>query len=160
MQIVKTAEIDRPIDEVWSVLGENFAHGYQWMSAIPLSYAKEDTSEVDGTVSGRICELTKKGASGPLADETITLFDEENHTLNIDVNFKNTPPGFPVKNNKVVMRLEKISDTRTRYVFESDLTVSGFAALFSPILKIGLGKGFAQIATDLKTHMESLPKAA
>lgn len=85
MKLSNSITIDKPARQVWKVLAEDFDKAQQWMATVPVSYAK-DTGNLapNAPMVGRICELTPK-RNGPIADETITVFDHQSMILGINV---------------------------------------------------------------------------
>ncbi|WP_310620846.1 SRPBCC family protein [Flexibacterium corallicola] len=155
VQVKREITIERPIAEVWKVVAIDFDSAYEWMTLIPHSFAKEGEAVGNAAVEGRVCVLTKKGPTGLVADETITRFDDQNYELDVSVETKNTPPGFPVKKSISKFRLHSLANGRTKVAFTADLEVNAIGGVLSPVVKKMTGSQFGQMLKDLKDHMEN-----
>ncbi|USD21562.1 SRPBCC family protein [Microbulbifer sp. VAAC004] len=154
VQVKREVAIDRPIEEVWKVLAVDFDTAYQWMTLIPHSFAKEGTPVGNASVKGRVCVLTNKGPNGLVADETITRFDDKKHELDVSVETKNTPPGFPVKKSLSQFKLEALSENGTRVSFTANMELGAIGGVLSPVVKKMTGTQFGKMLEDLKNHLE------
>ncbi|WHI51242.1 SRPBCC family protein [Microbulbifer sp. MLAF003] len=153
-QVNREIAIDRPIDEVWKVLAVDFDTASEWMTLIPHSFAKEGKPVENASVEGRVCVLTNKGPSGLVADETITRFDEKNYELDVSVETKNTPPGFPVKKSLSKFKLSPSVGGGTTVNFTANMELNALGGVLSPVVKKMTGSQFEQMLKDLKIYME------
>ena len=94
--------INKPIDEVWKFIVEEFPNSHEWATGTDMCRQGDETEDFD-----RVCNTE----SGRLMD-TITNVDDENHLLQFSVT------GLPFFVRSVVSswKLNKVSDTQTELV--------------------------------------------
>ena len=119
MKINHEIEIDRPIDQVWDVLANQFADAYKWIASVPKSYELKEEAIDGAPVAGRMCELSAKGPDGLVAHEKITVLMLIITGCNCGQRRKNIPSGFPVKHNLLTYQLRPLGDTRTLVSLEA-----------------------------------------
>ncbi len=153
MDVRKSITINKPINEVWNLLAENFDKAQDWMSAIPRSDRKHSGNAADNApMIGRICELSTR-PNGPIADETITLFDREKYRLGINVIPRNGK--IPVEQNNAIYQLKALGDNETSVEMTSDIQLKTAGKVLYPVLKAGVGKSFAEQLEELKYYLEN-----
>lgn len=76
MRIAMTTTVDRPVAEVWEVLGPGYARAGDWASSVYVSAAREGEALPGAPCSGRVCE-TSLGAF----TETIVEYDPAAHRI-------------------------------------------------------------------------------
>ncbi len=157
MKINHEIEIDRPIDQVWDVLANQFADAYKWIASVPKSYELKEEAIDGAPVAGRMCELSAKGPDGLVAHEIITVFDADNYRLQLRATPQNTPSGFPVKHNLLTYQLRPLGDTRTLVSLEAQPQTRFTGKILFPLVKVGLSKAFANLNKQLKAHVEGGP---
>ena len=78
-------DIDRPIDDVWTLLAEDFTSIAAWYDPVVRSYELPSTPALEGaSCAGRVCEFTDD-PDGLKAVEEIVEYDAEGRRLSIDV---------------------------------------------------------------------------
>ena len=152
MKITNKIIINKSQEAVWKVLAEDFEKADQWMAIVPKSYAKAEGEIVDGApMAGRICEFSSK-ADGPIADEAITLFDRDNHTMSLNVVPKNGK--IPIAENNVSMTVNSLGNDQSEVVWTSDVRLKTAGKLLYPVLKVGLKKSLDETLEELKYFVE------
>ncbi|MEM7371720.1 MAG: SRPBCC family protein [Bacteroidota bacterium] len=153
MKITRKIIIDKSATEVWDVLGRNFEQADQWMASVPKSYAKVVGTTAEGApLIGRICELSQK-PNGPIADETITHYDESQFVMHVNVVPRNG--NLPIQQNNVVMSVRPIGDAQAEVSWASDLELKPVGKLLYPIVKVGVAKSFDELLEELKHFVET-----
>ncbi len=155
MNIATSIRIERPIDQVWKIVADDFAEVQQWIGSVRKSTALTDTPKPDGApVAGRFCVLSDK-PDGLCARETITGYDNRAWKLDFEVVPVNGGALFPVKSNRVSVSLTRAGSGATDVTWTAvpDLKPHGY--VMYPMLKMGLGKAFGGILQDLKTFAEA-----
>ncbi len=152
MKTTNSIVINVPAQNIWKVLAEDFDKVGDWLSQVPKSYRKEEDTDVpDSPMSGRVCELSTK-ANGPIADETITGYDEINKVLKIRVVPKNR--SIPVKENNAVVSLTSVDPYTTKVTWASDFTMSLKGKLLSFMIRPLIKKSFNELLEELKYFVE------
>ena len=142
------------IEKIWKVFAVEFDTAYKWMSGVSFSYGEKIGNQIEEAhTEGRICQLNADG-SGLKAVEDLMEFDEENKVIRVRVKFDGTPFGFPLKENRVRMSLDKQGDiTLINYEFESDL--KPLAKLVYPLIRLGFGMFIKRVFEDLAYYSEN-----
>lgn len=153
MKLTNKITIESSAAKVWEVLGRNFEKADEWMSTVPKSYAKQSEAVVEGApVAGRICELTPK-ADGPIADETITFYDEGKYVMHVNVVPRNGK--LPVQQNNLIMTVTPLNSTQSEVSWSSDLELKTVGKLLYPVIKAGVKKSFDELLEELKHFVET-----
>jgi hypothetical protein len=135
-------KINKPIDEVWKFVIEEFPNAHEWATGTP-SCRKGDASED----FDRVCETE----TGKLMD-TITKIDEENHTLQFSV--KGLP--FFVTSVLATWKLHKISGTQTEITMGPRIELMPVIGTIMQIpMKIALKKLYPGLLDDLAIYVET-----
>lgn len=154
MQLVNKTTINKPLRKVWEVLADDFSAADKWMSTVPKSYTLEEGQKADGSdIVGRVCELSDKGDQGVVAHETITFRDNPNHNFKVEIVPKNGGI-LPVIKNNLDIKAKSLSEDKTEVIWTSDVELKPLGKILSPILKLGLNKGFDNILEELKYYLE------
>jgi len=152
MKLSNSIIIDKPARQVWKVLAEDFDKAQQWMAAVPVSYKKDrGNTAPNAPMVGRICELTRK-PDGPIADETITVFDKDSMILGINVVPRNG--NIPVEQNHATYAVKELAHNSTQVSLDSNIELKTKGKLLYPALKIGISKSFKEQLQELKYFVE------
>lgn len=155
MKLNITVDIDRPIDDVWTLLAEDFTSIAAWYDPVVRSYELPSTPVLEGaSCAGRVCEFTED-PDGLKAVEEIVEYDAEGRRLSIDVRVENAGALLPVARNHATFWLERLDDGGTRVHFEATPTLKPHGLLLYPLLKHGLTKSFRDLLIGMKTKLES-----
>ena len=134
--------INKPIEEVWKFIVEDFANSHEW--AFGTSKCRKGTAEED---FDRVCDTE----SGRLMD-TITKVDNENHLLEFSV--KGLP--FFVRSVMSSWKLNKISDTQTEISLGPQIKVIPIIGTLLQIpMKAALTKLYPGLMDDLVIFVET-----
>lgn len=146
MNIRKTILIDRPILDVWEVLGNQFGEAYKWATGLYHSNAYGHP-QIDGaSCSNRSCD-TNQGK----INEELRKYDAENYMLEYEI-----VEGFPffvdtATNN---WRLTKEANS-TRLDIDFNLKTKGWVgAIMKPMMKMQMNKVMDGITVDFKHYVE------
>lgn len=153
MKFTLETSINKPIEDVWKIWAVEFDKAQDWLAAVPKSHKIEEGTLIDGApMQGRICQLSNK-ENGLYADERITLFDKENHKMNILVIPKNG--NLPVVQNNLKSSLKKVDENKTVITLETDIQLKLAGKILYPIVKSALVKGFTELTEELKHYVET-----
>ncbi|MEM8856755.1 MAG: SRPBCC family protein [Chloroflexota bacterium] len=134
--------INKPIDEVWKFIVEEFHNSHEWATGTPSCRKGEASEDFD-----RVCDTE----SGRLMD-TITNIDDENHILQFSV----TGLPFFVRSVVATWRLNKVSDTQAEIVMGPRIEVMPVIGTLMQIpMKISLEKLYPGLLDDLATYIET-----
>ena len=147
--------IKKPVQEVWSVLGDNFEKAGEWMAIVNNSYSLPGEPEFEeASVQGRTCEFGS-GPEGFKAKEFITQYDPKNYRLGIKVIPINAPKALPLKENEVDIRLLPKGSDETEVIWVTNPIMNLAGKMLSPLLKVGIQKSFGEILEELKVYVET-----
>ena len=134
--------INKPIDEVWKFIIEEFHNSHEWAAGTP-SCRKGDASED----FDRVCDTE----SGRLMD-TITKIDDENHLLQFSV----TGLPFFVRSVVSTWKLNTISNTQTEIILGPRIEVIPVIGSVLQIpMKMALKKLYPGLLNDLVIFVET-----
>ena len=134
--------INKPIDEVWKFVIDDFANGHLWATGTTSCRKGLPHEDFD-----RVCETE----TGKLLD-TITKTDNENHVLEFSV--KGLP--FFVRSVVSTWKLNKVSDTETEIVLGPRIEVKPVIGTLAQIpMKIAFKKLYPGLLDDLVIYVET-----
>ena len=135
-------KINKPIDEVWKFVIEDFPNAHKWATGT-TSCRKGDASED----FDRICDTE----TGTLKDK-ITKIDDENHILEFSV----TGLPFFVRSVVSTWKLNKISDTQTEIIVGPRIEVMPVIGTIMQFpMKSALKKLYPELLDDLAIYVET-----
>ncbi len=142
LDIKATRRINKPIEEVWRFVVDEFAENHEW--AFGTSSCRAGTEDED---FDRICHTE----SGTLKD-TITKVDDDNHTLEFSV----TGLPFFVRSVVATWSLESISDTETDITIGPRIeTMPIIGNLMEIPMKKALDKLYPELLNDMAIYVET-----
>ena len=147
MNIKKEILVDKPVEEVWDVLGNQFGDAYLWATGLYHSSGYGDPELTGATCSNRACN-TNQGH----IDEVLRKFDPQNHTLQYEV-----IKGFPffVKSGINTWSLHKtMSETKVSIDFTLE-TKGLVGAIMNPMMKMQMNKIIENVLNDFKHYVET-----
>ncbi|MEM7157475.1 MAG: SRPBCC family protein [Myxococcota bacterium] len=155
MKVSVSTRINRPIDDVWALVADDFTSIQTWSESVITSNPLADAPSVDGSpLGGRYCTFTDD-PEGFGAREQITKYDKKNYRLEFDVEPVNAPGAIPLRKNQVTLTLTKLGPTETEIEWVASPELKPHGYLMYPMLKVGLAKSFRGILAELKTYAES-----
>ncbi|MEM8970591.1 MAG: SRPBCC family protein [Pseudomonadota bacterium] len=87
MRIKKEVKVQAPIDQVWQLLGPNYAKAGDWASSVYASRGREGAPTIaDAPVTGRVCETSV----GPFT-ETLENYDPGSYQLSYSATGEKMP---------------------------------------------------------------------
>ncbi len=154
MKTSQTVTLNRPIEDIWQIVAENFDAAYLWMPAVTESYAINKGQGNNGApMLGRICHFSDK-SDGPYARETITEFKPKEKSISFEVVPMNLPAILPVKKNLLQIKLKDLGQNKTQLTWISKPELKWFAYPFYPLLKLIIPKAFSPFLKGLKDYAE------
>ena len=148
MEFKREIIINKPIEKVWDVLGNQFGDAYKWASGLNHSESFGAPKIEAAHCNNRACELP----SGKIK-EVIRKFDPSNFTLEYEV-----IEGFPFFVDTAInnWQLSQIDTHQTRVDMHLVVKTKGFVgAIMNPMMKLQLSKQIASIPNDLKHFVET-----
>ena len=142
IEIKEKRVINKPIDELWKFVVEEFPNSHEWAAGTPTCRRGEAFEDFD-----RVCDTE----SGRLMDK-ITKIDDENHILQFSVS------GLPffVRSVVATWQLNKISDTQTEFVMGPRIEVMPIIGTIMQIpMKSALTKLYPELLDDLAIFVET-----
>lgn len=142
LDIKATRRINKPIEEVWRFVLDEFTNNHEW--AFGTSSCRAGTSDED---FDRICHTE----SGTLKD-TITKVDDTNHVLEFSV----TGLPFFVRSVVATWSLKSISDTETDITIGPRIeTMPLIGNLMEIPMKKALDKLYPELLNDMAIFVET-----
>ena len=152
MEFTKTIDINVSARDVWDVLGNHFDKAQDWLSSVAVSTRTDAADKVEGApMRGRVCELSTK-PNGPVIDEHITPFDDQNMRLGIHV--VPLQGNLPIDHTDSVVDVIPTGDSSCRVVWNVNIELKTTGKLLYPAMVVGLKKGFSDILEELKYYTE------
>ncbi len=149
MKILKTVTIDRPVDQVWQAIGDNYKDAGLWSSAIYASAATTGKPVRGAPVAGRVCETTL----GPFT-ESIVEYDADKTALAY-IASGDKMPGF-VRQLKGSWRLSEKDNNTTVVVMQLNADiVQPFRFLMGWMMKRQFNAAISVSLEDLKYYLEN-----
>ena len=142
LDIRATRKIDKPIEEVWRFVIDDFANADQWATGTTSCRSGTESEEFD-----RVCDTE----TGELTD-TITSVDNTNHVLQFSV----TGLPFFVRSAVSTWELRSISATETEITLGPRMEMMPIigAIMQIPITK-ALNKLYPQLLDDMAAFVET-----
>lgn len=147
MEIIKEAIIDKPVADVWQVLGPQYAEAYKWASGLYHSEGRGPAKLEGATCSKRTCETSL----GKITEELET-YDAANYRISYAV-----IEGFPSFVEKGVnnWKLEPMGD-KTKVKMHLVVRTKGFLGLLmGPLMKMQMKGVTSQVLNDFKHYVEN-----
>ena len=146
MDVKKELIVDKPISEVWEVLGNQYGSAYKWARGLYHSEGKGTPVLKDATCSNRTCDTS----FGQLQEEVKVFKPNQQLSYEVIEGF----PGF-IKTGVNNWYLRKISEQRTEVTMHFVGETQGLMGmLMGPMMKMNLSKGLSQALQDFKYYVE------
>jgi len=147
MKIIRELVIKKPIEDVWEVLGNQFADISKWSSLISSSEVSGESKMTNVSYSIRSTET----ANGPTKQE-LTAFDPANHMLSYKA-ISGTPAFF--KSVHAEWALTSSGQDATILMLDFEVKFKGITGILSPIVKKKLGKVGDELLEDFQYYVEN-----
>ena len=144
MKIIRELKIDKPVENGWEVLGNQFGAIDKWSSLIRQSEVSDPTPS-PGVV--RSTETT----GGPTKQE-VTEFNIEQHSLSYKA-IEGAP--FFAKAINAKWSLTKNQDASTKLILDFEIKFKGIGGILAPIVKKKLGNIGDELLEELKYYVEN-----
>ncbi|MEL6188203.1 MAG: SRPBCC family protein [Myxococcota bacterium] len=148
MKISRTSLIQAPADEVWRVLGPNFADAYTWASSIDLSKGRSGPGPAGAPCAGRVCD-TELGKF----QETLEVYDEIERQLSYTAQGEKMPFFVRRMHNAWTVTPEGADASRVNMTLTVDLAFP-FNLLMGLPMRLQLGGVLRKVHEELKYYVE------
>ena len=142
LDIKATRKINKPIEEVWRFVVEDFSNAHEWAFGTTTCRSGTESDDFD-----RVCDTE----TGELKD-TITKIDDANHIFEFSVD------GLPFFVRSVVSTwsLERVSDTETEITIGPRIdTMPVIGSLMGIPMKKALEKLYPDLLDDMAVFVET-----
>jgi hypothetical protein len=147
MKMIKKLDIDKPVNDVWEVLGNQFGEIDKWASVISHSEVSGEPKLPGLTYSIRSTETV----AGPTQQE-LTAFEPDIFRIAYKA-IVGLPPF--AKSITAEWSLNSKDDNSTALSLDFEVKFKGLGILVYPIAKIKLGKVGNELLDDLKFYVEN-----
>jgi len=155
MKSLNSLVVNKPADQIWNMLGNDFVDVAAWMAAIPRSEAKTDGVRLPGAPAvGRLSYLIQK-YNGAYQDETITKYDDENRSIGIDAVIKGFPKFAPVYGYSSEVTVTPIDENSSTVTWDSVTQLNPLGYIFYLALKKSMNAGFIRNLEEIKHFVET-----
>ncbi len=147
MEIQKSIIVNKPIEQVWEVLGNQFSAAHRWASGLYHSEGIGQPTIAGASCSNRACETS----FGSIKEELVT-FDPEHYILSYKVT-----EGFPsfVELGQNTWTLSS-QGSQTKVMMTLQIKTKGFmGSLMAPMMKYQMGGLSSNVIEDLKHFIET-----
>ena len=147
MRIVKELTIQKPVEEVWEVLGNQFGGIDKWASLV-------SHSEVSGPSKMAGVNYSVRSTQTPagLGQQELTSFNPTKHSLAYK-SLSGTPAIIKQVNAEWTLKEEGSNQTRLTLDFRAQM--KGIGHVIVPIAKMKLGKVGDELLDDFKYYVEN-----
>ena len=147
MKIIKQLTINKPIEDVWDVLGNQFGEIDKWASLIHQSEMSGES-----TIPGMLHSIRSTETTGGPTKQELTVFNADEYTIAYKA-IAGTP-GFFKSVNAEWSLVEK-DDNITGLTLDFEVQFKGLGILLSPVVKMKLGKVGDELLDDFKFYVEN-----
>jgi hypothetical protein len=148
MKIIKELSIEKPIEDVWEILGNQFGEIDKWASLIHKSEVSGEPSLPGITYSIRSTET----AQGPTKQEMLE-FDPASYSLKYKA-IAGTP--FFIKDISAKWSLTKTNNDSTQLILDFNFVTAGLIGMIlTPVAKLKLAKLGDELLDDFKYYVEN-----
>lgn len=147
MKIINEIVINKSVNNVWEVVGNQFSNAYEWASVLRHSEGRGEKNSAQ-VCDSRSCYVNGMGHT----HEKLTEFDPDRHTLTYEVT-----KGFPFFVKRGANRWLLISEgNQTRVFMSAEIETKGcFGKMMEPMMKVKMSSMLQTIAEDLKFYVEN-----
>ena len=127
MNIIKKTTINKPVEEVWEVLGNQFEQISNWASVI-----KESKVYGDSKLNGVNYSIRETNTLNGITKQELTSFDPEKYSLSYK-SISGTPP--IIEEVRAHWNLAKTNSNTTELVMDFTADMKGLGFILVPIVK-------------------------
>ena len=147
IQVSQEMIIDKPVEEVWKVMGNQFAQVHLWSSNFKDS-KPGGMAKFPGLDHSERITITERGET----IQALDAFDSVAHSLSYHIS-KGAPS--IAKDASAIWSLESTAPDQTKVLLEFNMETKGLGFLMTPMIKKGMGQSAKEIAEDLKYYLEN-----
>jgi hypothetical protein len=148
MIIKKEISINKSIQDVWEVLGNQFGEISVWSSLI-----KESKVYGDSKIKGLNYSIRETNTVKGITKQEMTSFNPEQHSLSYKA--LSGTPSF-IKGVNAKWFLSKLNDNSTQLTMSAAIETKGIMGIvLGPVVKIKFGKLGDELMDDLKYYLEN-----
>ncbi|MEL6191922.1 MAG: SRPBCC family protein [Bacteroidota bacterium] len=147
MEFIKTTTVDKPIEKVWEILGNQFGEAYKWAGGLYHSEGFGTPALEYAPFNSRACNTSQ----GKITEE-IRVFDPENYKLVYEV-----VKGFPgfVEVGKNQWSLSPVGDKTEVHMHLVIETKGIMGFIMGPMMGMQLKKVVSTVLEDFKHFVET-----
>ncbi len=147
--IKKEITISKGIEEVWKVLGQDFAYAERWASAIKHSQALDSKNFNGSNCSERGCDIPGMGS----IKEKLLFYSNEEHSLSYQV-YEGMPS--MVRSMSNTWKLHPISQNSCKLQMHMEMEAKGIMGIMMiPMMKIQMSGMASNVVEDFKYYVEN-----
>lgn len=155
MELLNSMVVNKPADQIWNLLGNDFVDVAKWMAAIPRSEAKSEGRRLPGAPAvGRLSYLIAK-YNGAYQDETITKYDNTNRSLGMEAVIMGFPKIAPVRGYSSEVTVTPIDENSSKVTWNSVVHLRPHGYIFYLALKKSMNAGFIRNLEEIKHIIET-----
>jgi hypothetical protein len=155
MEMLNSIVVNKPADEIWELLGNDFVDVAKWMAAIPRSVEKTEGTPLPGAPAvGRLSYMIQK-FNGAYQDEVITKYDDATRSLSIYATIEGFPSFAPVRGYSSDVSVTPIDENSSTVRWDSvaDMRILGY--LTYRAMKKTMNAGFIRNLEEIKHFVET-----
>lgn len=156
MSIKRTIIIEKPANDIWEILGNQFLPVENWLASIKSTTEKKQGTLIAGApVIGRVAHIGAASGAGMAMDETITKFDAQNMILGVDCTLTGGPSVSPIKGFIYDVSIRQIDSTKCEVTWDTKIKLGllGYVLYFG--ISKSIGNGFYRNLEELKAIVET-----
>lgn len=149
MQIKQQITINTSAENVWEILGPQYANVSEWVSGVYLSQGRNSSIKpTNAPCSGRVCETDL----GPFK-ETVTRYDEK--TMSIAYSAQGEKMPFFVKQVSNSWKVTPLSKNRANVDMCAEISIMPvFRLVMGPMMRLQMGGILKNAVEELKYYAE------
>ena len=152
MNIKKEILVNKPIDQVWEVLGKQFGDAYKWASGLDHSEGLGSPKLEGAPCSQRTCQTS----FGKIT-EAVRTYDDSQYELEYEV-----IKGFPGFIDTAINNWQlKPVGNKTKVLIDFNMTTKGVMGIFmGPLMKLQMNKVITNVLDDFRQYVETGKQSA
>ena len=159
MKVSTSIDISATADEVWEVIGPDFARVSDWVSAIatsetvdarPAASGLDETDLAGAHPSGRACTFSSPGFDRII--EELTAYDPAARRLSYRL--AHGMPAFVIEASNT-WHAQALPDNRSEFTMDAYLELAGVGRVVRPFLRAYLNSIGRRTSRDLKAYLET-----
>lgn len=148
-----SVEIDAPADEVWNVIGKQFAEIEKWSSAIISSEAVPFNQVPTGFVASQNSQVAGRKTKSKTLDATEILVEYSDQEQAFTFVTAETPSFIVHGQNHTQVSI--LSPNQSRVTFDIEMQLKGLPRILKAVFKKKMTKVMTEVQQDLKQYVET-----